>query len=92
MQRRTQNRSPNYDNQRSQILITPTRRNVTPTSQSYLPHKAQAADPKAANKQDVVRTIKNMVVEGPEEEARHFAPLWGGEANKAALSKQLKHR
>jgi len=41
---------------------------------------------------EVVRTIKNMVVEGPEEEARHFAPLWGGEANKAALSKQLKHR
>ena len=41
---------------------------------------------------EVVRTIKNMVVEDPEEEARHFAPLWGGEANKAALSKQLKHR
>ena len=41
---------------------------------------------------EVVRTIKNMVVGDPEEEARHFAPLWGGEANKAALSKQLKHR
>ena len=41
---------------------------------------------------EVVRAIKNMVVGDPKEEARHFAPLWGGEANKAALSKQLKHR
>ena len=41
---------------------------------------------------EVVRTIKNMVVGDPEEEARHFAPLWGREANKTALSKQLKHR
>ena len=42
---------------------------------------------------EVVRTIKSMVVAGcPEQESRHFAPLWGGEANKAALAKQLKHR
>ena len=41
---------------------------------------------------EVVRSIKNMVVGDPAEEARHFAPLWGGEANKSALSKQLKHR
>ena len=41
---------------------------------------------------EVVRSIKNMVVGDPVDEARHFAPLWGGEANKAALSKQLKHR
>jgi len=41
---------------------------------------------------EVVRVIKNMVIGDPAEEARHFAPLWGGEANKAALSKQLKHR
>ena len=39
----------------------------------------------------VVRAMKSMVT-GEGEEARHFAPLWGGEDNKRALTMHLKHR
>ena len=39
----------------------------------------------------VVRVLKAMVV-GEGEEGRHFAPLWGGKANREALASQLKHR
>ena len=40
---------------------------------------------------EVVRALKAMVT-GEGEEARHFAPLWGGEANRKALASHIKHR
>ena len=41
----------------------------------------------------VVSAMKKMVLNhDPEQEARIFAPLWGGPANRAALQKNIKHR
>jgi len=56
-------------------------------AEKFLLDKFAGVDP------SVVRAMKRMVVnQDPEQEARIFAPLWGGPANQAALQKNIKHR
>eukprot|EP00092_Neocalanus_flemingeri_P027629 GFUD01029982.1.p1 GENE.GFUD01029982.1~~GFUD01029982.1.p1 ORF type:complete len:293 (+),score=84.77 GFUD01029982.1:119-997(+) len=56
-------------------------------AENWLANKLKGVDP------SVVRVMKSMVInEDPEQEARIFAPLWGGAANRAALEKNIKHR
>jgi len=61
--------------------------NVVTATEAWLEDKIKGVDP------SVVRAMKEMVVNtDPEQEARIFAPLWGGPANKAALERNIKHR
>ena len=63
--------------------------NTSIAAENFLLNKFVGVDP------SVVRAMKRMVLDqDPEQEteARIFAPLWGGPANKAALQKNIKHR
>ena len=60
---------------------------VVQAAEKFLQDKFVGVDP------SVVRAMKRMMVNNdPEQEARIFAPLWGGPANQAALLKNIKHR
>ena len=61
--------------------------NPSIAAERFLLNKFEGVDP------SVVRAMKRMVLnQDPELEARIFAPLWGGPANRAALLKNIKHR
>jgi len=61
---------------------------VVSSTEAWLVEHLAGRDP------SVTRVLKQMVVEprGGDREARLFAPLWGGHANSAALSRNIKHK